>query len=210
MKDLLCFGGWRSIWTSWSSLQENEMTVLSCENDGTSVYQTAGRRSQGFGRRLQGFGRRSCGFDPVHSVFQGTKSQVGMHPLEHGCVQQELFSMKIAPAQLGDQVQHRHWALRRLWGRRSLFILQQNTLCTVLPPQKKSEQTIWELAILIHPFDKEKKKKIDLDILRQKTQIYFLFFGLNKVSSLENVLAETSTATSFSFFLFLNLKVLPG
>lgn len=82
--------------------------MLSCENDGTSVYQTAGRRSQGFGRRFLGFGRRSRGFDPARSVFQGTKLQVGMHPLEHGCVQQELLSTKIAPAQLGDQVQHRH------------------------------------------------------------------------------------------------------
>lgn len=41
------------------------------------------------------------------------------------------------PARLGDQVQHRHWALQLLWGRRSLFILQQNTLCTVVPKKKK-------------------------------------------------------------------------
>lgn len=39
--------------------------------------------------------------------------------------------------------------------------------------KKKSEQTIWKLAILIHLFDKEKVKT--LDIQRQKTQIYFFF-----------------------------------
>lgn len=44
-----------------------------------------------------------------------------------------------------------------------------------ISPQK-SEQTFWDLAILIHPFDKEKKKK-NLDILRQKTQIYYYFLS---------------------------------
>lgn len=39
-----------------------------------------------------------------------------------------------------------------------LYFATKYPMYSITPP-KKSKQTIWELAILIHPFDKEKKKK---------------------------------------------------
>lgn len=57
------------------SCSKASMTVLSCENDGTSAVSDCREAISWLWRRFRGF-------DPVRSVFQGSKLQMGMHPLD--------------------------------------------------------------------------------------------------------------------------------